>query len=87
MENLLTAEYAGDARSTATKIRGRIGLIEAGTGNIVGEANLITSAKSLTKPIHIWFMDNVIRYDKPIPYKHPRGAVIWVKLQPDTKET
>lgn len=27
-----------------------------------------------------WVMKNVRCIRKPIPYKHPRGAVIWVKL-------
>ncbi|GAB6071573.1 ASCH domain-containing protein [Thiomicrorhabdus hydrogeniphila] len=26
-----------------------------------------------------WVLENVKRYDKPIPYQHPKGAVIWVK--------
>lgn len=27
-----------------------------------------------------WVMENPIKYDTPIPYKHPQGAVIWVNL-------
>ena len=27
-----------------------------------------------------WGIDQVIEYSKPIPYKHPQGAVIWVKI-------
>ena len=26
-----------------------------------------------------WIFENSIRFQKPIPYIHPRGAVIWVK--------
>jgi len=29
---------------------------------------------------HAWVMRNTKRFDNPIPYKHPRGAVIWVNL-------
>lgn len=25
-----------------------------------------------------WVLENAKRYKKPIPYKHPQGAVIWV---------
>ena len=27
-----------------------------------------------------WFLSKAKRYEKPIPYQHPQGAVIWVKL-------
>ena len=32
------------------------------------------------KKIHGWVMINPVRYETPIPYKHPQGAVIWVDL-------
>jgi hypothetical protein len=28
----------------------------------------------------VWEMENPKLYPKPIPYKHPQGAVIWVNL-------
>lgn len=28
---------------------------------------------------HAWVLDDPVRWDKPLPYKHPQGAVIWVK--------
>lgn len=28
---------------------------------------------------HAWIFQNICKYDSPIPYKHPQGAVIWVK--------
>ncbi len=27
-----------------------------------------------------WVISNAIKYNKPIPYNHPIGAVIWVNL-------
>ena len=27
-----------------------------------------------------WILENPVRLEKPIGYKHPRGAVIWVKV-------
>jgi hypothetical protein len=88
-----------EMRATRTNITGRIGLIESGTGLIVGEAELIGCAdrpvpkhKDLIKYHKIedldlldkwkwaWFISNAKRYDKPIPYNHPQGAVIWVNL-------
>ena len=28
---------------------------------------------------HKWILCNAKRYEKPVPYVHPQGAVIWVK--------
>jgi hypothetical protein len=98
---ILDGTKTWEMRSTKTKIRGRIALIEAGSGMIVGEANLKFSHGKLSKSVLIaykyrhqvddesklekwccpWVMEDVKRYEKPIPYKHPQGAVIWVNLE------
>lgn len=89
-----------EMRSSLTKIRGRIKLIESGSGMIIGEATLADCfrptnfARCACKSKHqiedsmlfkrwsyAWVLEDVKRYDKPIPYKHPQGAVIWVKLK------
>jgi len=91
-----------EMRSTRTKITGKIGLIESGSGMIVGEANLIGCSESpipkdkffqifhkvedldlLDKWKWAWILMDAKRYEKPIPYTHPQGAVIWVNLQRD----
>lgn len=88
-----------EMRTTKTSIRGVIGLIESGTGLIVGEVNLtgcsLTEIKKhdyyikyhkvedldlLDKWKYAWYFEGAKRYKNPIPYKHPKGAVIWVKL-------
>jgi hypothetical protein len=89
-----------EMRSAKTKIRGRIGLIESGSGLILGETELVDCGKPVNDLMAIltshkhqianlsliekwkypWILENIKKYDKPIPYKHPRGAVIWVKL-------
>jgi hypothetical protein len=28
---------------------------------------------------YAWWLEHPVRYDSPIPYEHPQGAVIWVK--------
>lgn len=33
------------------------------------------------KKTYAWVFENAIRFEEPIPYKHPQGAVIWVKLE------
>ena len=32
---------------------------------------------------HAWVLDDVVRFQKPRPYQHPSGAVIWVTLPDD----
>ena len=34
---------------------------------------------------HAWVLSGSARLAKPIPYKHPQGAVIWVTLDHDTR--
>ena len=97
---ILSGLKTWEMRSTDTKIRGLIGLIEAGSGLITGEAEIVSTRTWLTKEqlayhrdkhrckdISIlekwrcaWVLKNAKKYDEPIPYKHPKGAVIWVKL-------
>ena len=88
-----------EMRSTSTKIRGKIGLIESGSGMIVGEVEIERvygplptehlkhnkdkhqcSVTDLVKWRYAWVLKNAKRYDKPKPYAHPKGAVIWVKI-------
>ncbi|RWY79148.1 RNA-binding protein [Rhizobium leguminosarum] len=33
-----------------------------------------------------WVFENAVRYHRPIPYIHPRGAVIWVDLSKTARE-
>jgi len=35
---------------------------------------------------YAWVLRNPAKLDKPIPYEHPSGAVIWVKLPPVGEE-
>lgn len=88
-----------EMRSRITKIRGKIQLIESGSGLIVGECLLVDSFKVPNSDFnkHIdkhkvdntnlldkwncaWVLKNAIKYEKPIKYNHPKGAVIWVNL-------
>jgi hypothetical protein len=32
------------------------------------------------KNIFAWIIKDSKRYSNPIPYKHPNGAIIWVKV-------
>lgn len=90
-----------EMRSSKTKVRGIIGLIESGSGLIVGKVNLTDSLEAIpereffnhtekhqitnsliatSKWKYPWVLDCATRFDTPIQYCHPKGAVIWVKL-------
>lgn len=88
-----------EMRTQKTNIRGKIGLIQSGTGMIIGEANLFNCSKEpiekiqeyikyhrivdlnlLDKWKYAWHLKEIRKFKKPIPYNHPKGAVIWVKI-------
>jgi len=92
-----------EIRSSDTKKRGRIALIESGSKQIKGACDLVQSfpfTKDLQDELtnyykhwltehqlyhmqykrpHVWVLNNIRILDEPIGYKHPQGAVIWVK--------
>jgi hypothetical protein len=102
LDLILDGSKIWEMRSAKTKIRGKVGLIKAGSGLIVGEVEIVDSLDALPldeysqhimkhkipkglpgvreKWKYPWVLKNAIRYKNPIPYNHPKGAVIWVKL-------
>lgn len=103
---ILSGEKSWEMRSQSTSVRGRIGLIEQGTGLIVGECWLDgvgQSVKSfnlgyghhyhkvdnfeLLQKWHIpWLLSRPKRYETPISYNHPKGAVTWVKINKECSD-
>lgn len=102
IDHILDDTKRWEIRGSATIIRGRIALIQGGSGIVVGTADLV-GCLALTrdeylqgeayhcipadqanvvryKHIYAWVMSNPERVTPPIPYQHPRGAVIWVHL-------
>lgn len=41
-----------------------------------------TSTYSVPKGLYAWEVARAVRFDVPVPYRHPQGAVIWVRLDP-----
>ncbi len=100
LNKILQGEKTWELRGTKTHKRGRIGLIQSGSGLIVGECEVVGCttelsqtefaqhkdkhcSKSTTKPYsktYAWKIQNAKKYDDPIPYSHPKGAIIWVKV-------
>lgn len=68
-------------RSRRTNVRGRIGIIESRSGTIIGEAELYDCTGNPETECYNWHLRNARRYAKPIPYKHPAGAVVWVNVE------
>ncbi|MCL6729805.1 hypothetical protein [Sphingomonas hankyongi] len=100
---ILAGDKIWEVRSRGTAVRGRIALIEKGTGTVVGLATLADSlpalapeqmqahfAKHRIPPAKVaepgfrwftpWVLTDVRRLDRPVPYRHPSGAVTWVNL-------
>ena len=98
-----------ELRGSATRIRGAIALIEAGTGTIVGTARLVGVEGPLTPAeyraagallgnvgveegdlpyaqTYAWVLRGARRLPSPVPYDHPSGAVIWVRLSDAVRE-
>lgn len=104
LDDIFAGKKTWEIRGSASKIRGRIALIEKGTGTVVGTCHLVevrgplkfselkANAKRLNakpseitgglpyKRTHAWVLAGARRLAKPVKYKHPSGAIIWVKL-------
>lgn len=103
LDLILEGKKPLEIRGCRTSKRGLIGLIESGSGEIKGLAN-ISGCDELTKEqfeskrelhrienaayedipykkVYGWSMKNAVRLNKPIQYRHPKGAVIWVKAE------
>ena len=77
-----------ELRGSATRIRGAIALIEAGTGTIVGTARLVGVEEGDLPyaQTYAWVLRGARRLPSPVPYDHPSGAVIWVRLSDAVRE-
>lgn len=94
-----------EIRGSKTHVRGRIAIIQSGTGCIQGYASLVDCIGPLSMEwlaaenrhhlldgdygddyempypkTYGWVFKDAFRLLEPIPYKHPPGAVIWVRL-------
>jgi hypothetical protein len=93
-----------EMRTRPTKVRGWIGLIEKGTGTVIGMARLTGSLPALSRGAHHlhfkkhrvpvpsgrktyngkylipWVLTKAFRLQTPLGYRHPSGAVTWVRF-------
>lgn len=105
LDMILDGSKTWEMRSRPTNVRGKILLIEAGSGHIVGECvltgslnrpldgehlrlfqyrHMVADLSLLKKWCYPWFLSKAKRYDNPIPYDHPQGAVVWVNIYNET---
>lgn len=93
-----------EMRGSWTSIRGTVGLIESGSGQVVGVCDVASCEGPLSQCVYrknaakvglrpseaklgyyrytyAWVLANPKRLKKPVPYKHPSGAIIWVRLR------
>lgn len=103
VEMILDGKKTWEIRGSRTTIRGQVGLIRSGSGEIVGTCEVVDCLGPLTadqyrknaakagltqseaklgyyKKTFAWVLANPRRLKAPVPYHHPSGAVIWVKL-------
>ena len=101
LNQIFDEEKTWEIRGSKTNKRGKIGLIQSGSGKIIGKCDLIDCIGPLTKEqlllnknkhksmnidsifyktIFAWVIKNAKRYSVPKSYKHPNGAIIWVKV-------
>ena len=97
---ILSGQKSWEMRSRLTNVRGKVGLIESGSGLVVGSVEIINSFTlnpdcfAETRLQHrvddldllkkwgcVWSLIGAKRFKAPIPYNHPRGAVVWVNIE------
>ena len=76
---IVAGEKVEEYRSRPTRIRGRIGIIESGSGTIIGDAVLYDCTERGDWDF-VWHLRDARRYALTVAYKHPFGAVVWVKV-------
>lgn len=73
-------------RTRETLIRGRIGIIENGTGTVIGDAELIDCNWNPQQRLYLWLLRNPRRYVTPVLFEHKQGRVTWAILDIDPEQ-
>ena len=104
IDKILAGTKTWELRGSNTHVRGKIALIQSGSGTVVGTCELVNVVGPLSKAeltrrtrkhgvspsllrqgvryrkTYAWVLEKARRLRRPVPYKHPMGAVIWVNL-------
>jgi hypothetical protein len=102
LEKILGGRKTWELRTTSTRLRGRIALIQSGSGLIVGTCRVVDAVGPLTRQQRLtgwrragfpkgkmlpagsyaWVIADARRLKRPLRYRHPKGAIVWVRLAP-----
>lgn len=100
LDKILDHGKVWEMRGTKTSARGWVGLIEGGSGLVVGAVEVVDSPAAidevgvlrntdkhqvvdvgrLVKWKFPWVLSSAFRFETPVAYEHPQGAVIWVNI-------
>jgi len=103
IDKIFDGNKTWELRSSRTSVRGPIGLITGGTGQITGCCQIDEVLGPFSRSeldqeydkhgvppefllrvnydkIYAWVLSQVHRYEVPIVYKHPQGAIKWVNV-------
>jgi hypothetical protein len=72
-----------ELRSRKTLIRGRIGIIESGSGTVIGDVELASCTYNQSLDLYNWQLAHPRRYAEPVPFEHKQGCVTWIILNID----
>jgi hypothetical protein len=84
IDEILAGTKTREFRGNATKKRGLVALVKSGTGTVVGACKITGVEGPLSagpyRKTYGWIVEDAVQLERPVPYEHPYGAVIWVKL-------
>ena len=73
-------------RTRPTNIRGRIGIIQSGTGTVIGDVKLTLSRFNSVLGRYEWLLWDARRYKRPVSFVRKRGAIVWIDIDMDPEE-
>jgi hypothetical protein len=105
LTKILAGTKTWELRGRNTNRRGRIALIQSGSGKIHGTCALVDVLGPLSmeelmanvdkhqvplddldnifnryQNVYAWVLKNAKQLNVPVPYEHPKGAVVWVRV-------
>jgi hypothetical protein len=103
IDRILAGSKTWEIRGSSTAVREAIGLIQSGSGQIVGTCEVVDVVGPLSlaelkqnakkagfapseftslpyRKTYAWVLNGARRLRRPRSYRHPSGAVIWVRL-------
>lgn len=81
IDQILSGQKTKEFRTSATNIRGKIGLIASGgRGKILGTVEIcgVETCDNSGFGRFAWLLENPVRFDFPLSFDQPIGCVIWV---------